>query len=253
MSLIYAEAFPEQIEAAWARHAPAILPIGALEWHGPHLPLGLDGIVADAFCRRLADALDGVLLPCLWTPVTTLPHPASLQVSTTTFRALIDDTLEALSDAECVFLVTGHYAQGHVIELYDAAERTMTRRPGCRVLAGSPLELLGDEALLDHAGWAEAAQLLALRPDLVRLKALPKEHTPQHHAVLGRSPHDASAEDGEGLISRAVDAWRAWYAENSPDLLAAHYAERRAAYDDYRRRFYKTSWEQAIADWWAAK
>jgi creatinine amidohydrolase len=41
------------------------LPVGALEQHGPHLPMGCDAILAEAMAARVADALDGLLLPAL--------------------------------------------------------------------------------------------------------------------------------------------------------------------------------------------
>lgn len=43
----------------------ALLPVGSVEMHGPHLPLGTDTIVARAFCLRLAEAADGLVLPDL--------------------------------------------------------------------------------------------------------------------------------------------------------------------------------------------
>ncbi len=41
------------------------LPVGALEQHGPHLPMGCDAILASAMAARVADALDGLQLPAL--------------------------------------------------------------------------------------------------------------------------------------------------------------------------------------------
>jgi hypothetical protein len=43
----------------------ALLPVGSVEMHGPHMPLGTDTIVARAFCLRLAEAADGLVLPDL--------------------------------------------------------------------------------------------------------------------------------------------------------------------------------------------
>jgi creatinine amidohydrolase len=43
----------------------AILPIGALEAHGPHLPVGTDNLLAQAIAERVAEQLGGVLLPLL--------------------------------------------------------------------------------------------------------------------------------------------------------------------------------------------
>lgn len=41
----------------------AVLPFGALEQHGPHLPLSTGTLQADAVARRLAESLDAALLP----------------------------------------------------------------------------------------------------------------------------------------------------------------------------------------------
>lgn len=43
----------------------ALLPVGSVEMHGPHLPLGTDTIIGRAMCLRLAEAADGLVLPDL--------------------------------------------------------------------------------------------------------------------------------------------------------------------------------------------
>ncbi len=43
----------------------ALLPLGSVEMHGPHQPLGTDILIARAFCLRIAEASDGVVLPDL--------------------------------------------------------------------------------------------------------------------------------------------------------------------------------------------
>jgi hypothetical protein len=43
----------------------ALLPLGSMEMHGPHQPLGTDTVIARAFCLRLAEAADGLVLPDL--------------------------------------------------------------------------------------------------------------------------------------------------------------------------------------------
>ena len=61
----------------------AILPIGALEAHGPHLPVGTDNLLAQAIAERVAEQLGGVLLPLLpYGQVWSLQDfPGSLSVS----------------------------------------------------------------------------------------------------------------------------------------------------------------------------
>ena len=252
----YAELTPDELEAAFAKRPLAIVPWGALEWHGPHLPLGLDGIVAEWFAEHLADRTEGVLLPGCWMPITTLPHPASLQIRTEALRMILGDLLGGLygAGARVVCLITGHYAQGHEIELYDGAHRAIERYKEFRVLAAAPLEVLGDDSLLDHAARSETAQLLAIRPELVNVSALPANTDAKHAAVLGENPRLASAEEGATLLERALSTWTEWVNELvvTPDteFLRGFYERRKRDYAPYVKTYFVDSWEQAILDWW---
>lgn len=256
MPLRYAELNPQELDAAWSERPLAVIAWGALEWHGPHLPLGLDGIIAEHFAELLAERTGGVLLPACWMPITTLPHPASLQIRTEAFRLLMDDLLEGLyaSGARVVCVVTGHYAQGHEIEMYQAALRAMEGHSNYRVLAATPLEVLGDDSLLDHAARWETAQLQAVRPELVHLDRLPDELNPRRCAVLGDDPKLASPAEGQAILDRALDTWSEWVGEllGSPNtaFLKEFYERRKRDYAKYIRTYYTGSWEQALHDWW---
>jgi creatinine amidohydrolase len=57
---------PEQVRKAIARNWPVILPVGVLEYHGEHLPLGMDGLVAVECLARLEAEMDLVILPPFW-------------------------------------------------------------------------------------------------------------------------------------------------------------------------------------------
>ncbi|HSI71782.1 MAG TPA: creatininase family protein [Fimbriimonas sp.] len=249
----YVEAFPEDLDLAWSRGAPAILSIGALEWHGSHLPLGVDCFLADSFAERLAQETEGVLLPLLVTPITTLPHRHSLEVPAEAFRLILDSTLAGLyrSGARTIALVTGHYAQGHEIELYEAALRAMDDFEDVRVFAATPLEILCRDELLDHAGRWETAQMLAIRGDLVRLN-LPESLEPKQNGVLGPHPNLASKVEGQRILHEALRTWIDWLNATDSEL-RAHYGRRFDAYQPYVDRFYDGSWESAIQKWWATK
>lgn len=234
--MLYAELHPQDIANAFGQGAPAVVPIGALEWHGSHLPLGTDLLIAEAFSSRLSKLIAGVLLPAFVTPTSALPHPFSLQVGTEGYRIAMDDTLGTLAraGAQTIVVVTGHYSPGHEIELYEAAMRVMDDNPGVKVFAGAPLEPIGNPALLDHAGRIETALLLATRPDLVRLDAL-NEHEP---AVLGENPLLATPEEGEALFVRGLAAWRVWM-ESDSRALEQWYGKRFDDYQSYVDVFYK--------------
>ncbi len=254
----YAELNPEALAGRLNQRPIAVVPWGALEWHGPHLPFGLDGLVAEAFAERLAARLEAVLLPSTYLPITALPHPQSISIHTDHVRGVWRDLLRGLGKAgfRLICLISGHYAQGHEIELAEAAAAA-TDEGAATILAATPLGLLERPALLDHAGRWETAQLLALRPDLARLDRLGDGPLPGPHdvAVLGEDPRRATAEEGEAILAEALDAWATWadrlLAGEALDELRALYARRRASYEDYVRRFHRSSWEQAILDWWA--
>lgn len=244
----YAELKPASLEVLITSGSPAIIPWGALEWHGAHLPFGLDGLLAEAFCERLAERVEGVLLPTQWNPLTTLPHRHSLEISTGVFRMLVDETISALANAgfRRVAIVTGHYAQGHLLELYDAALRATVP-----VFVGTPLELLGKPELLDHAGRYEVSQFMALRPDLADLSSLPEEVEAKRDAVLGNDPREGSAAEGHKLWEDALSIWADWL--NSDPNLVDHYTAAKAGLQPYVDLYFRESWQQAIRDWWETK
>jgi creatinine amidohydrolase len=255
----YAELLPEELESAWKECPVAYCAWGALEWHGPHLPLGLDGLVAERFAERLADQVGGVLLPTVWLPITTLPHDLSLSIQTQVVKGIWRDLLNELwrAGARLVCLISGHYAQGHEIELYRTALDSMRAHPDFFVLAATPLEILGRDEYLDHAARWETAQLLTVRPDLVHLEKFPGMIGARQVAVLGEDPRHANREEGEAVTQEALRAWAAWIdqllREREPERLVRWYEQRLAGYDDYVRRYYSGSWEEAIQKWWSSK
>lgn len=57
--------FPEEVAAARERIGLVILPIAPLEWHGPHMVMGTDPLLAHAFARRVAAKLRCPYFPAL--------------------------------------------------------------------------------------------------------------------------------------------------------------------------------------------
>lgn len=255
----YTELFPRDLEAIRAATPLAYLPWGALEWHGPHLPLGLDGFTAEHVAERLVCRTGGVLLPTTWWPVTALPHPTSLSIDNAVVRALLDQVLRSLATSgwRIVALLSGHYAHAHELVLIEAAESAI-KELGLLVLAVPPMAMV-DEDMLDHAGLWETSQLMAIRPDLVRLEALGNDELDvASSAVLGQDPRArASASLGERSLGLAVERISRALAElrdsDDPAPLLALYQQRRERYQQYVERYLRNadSYEQAIHNWWA--
>jgi creatinine amidohydrolase len=251
----YAELRPAELEAIVAAAPVAYVPWGALEWHGPHLPFGLDGFTAEAVAERAARRSGGVLLPTTWWPITALPHRFSLSIHSQVIQALWDGIFAELARVgfHVVVLLSGHYAHGHELVLMDAAEHAIAAH-GLLVLAVPPLALV-DEEMLDHAAHWETALLMAIRPRLVDLEALgPGPLRPATTAVLGDDPRRATPTQGEAAITLATDriagSVAALLAHGGPDVLRELYARRRAAYQRYVERYFRGSWEEAILAWW---
>lgn len=258
----YPDLLPDEFRSILSERPLAVLPWGALEFHGPHLPLGLDGLVADAFAARLVERTGGILFPTTWWAVTTLPHPLSVQIPAPVVRALFDALLAQLADIgfRQVAVVSGHYAHPHELLLMDAASAATAR--GLPVLAAPPLALLGDPARLDHAARWETSQLLAVRPDLVRLERLDAQigaDSPSTHlletAVLGEDPRStATPAAGRQIVAQALDAWERALATLTPEWLDGFYRRRRAEYDEFVQRYLlDDDWDAALERWWSER
>ena len=68
--VLYEELLPEEYVQRIKEMPFAYLPLGTLEWHGPHMPLGADGIQSKELFVRVAEKIGGVVLPMLlWDPI----------------------------------------------------------------------------------------------------------------------------------------------------------------------------------------
>ena len=64
--VLYEELLPEECVQRIKEMPVAYLPLGTLEWHGPHMPLGADGIQSKELFVRVAEKVGGVVLPMLF-------------------------------------------------------------------------------------------------------------------------------------------------------------------------------------------
>lgn len=259
--LAYADLRPDQLQARIAAAPVAYVPWGALEWHSVHLPVGLDGLLAECIAERAVQRTGGLVLPVMYLPITALPHRFSVSFRASTVRAVLDDLLAELARIgfKVVVLLSGHYAQGHELVLMDAAEAAMAAHH-IQVLATPPMALV-DSNYLDHAGRWETAQLLATHPRLVdqrRLVQALQSYAAGHVAdlgILGELPTEATAASGEIAIEHAVDAIAGWVRQllqsADPQPLREFYARRRSEYRSFVERYFHGSYEDAAVAWWS--
>ena len=88
---------PHQLEVAIDEGWPLLVPAGCVEYHGPHLPLGVDTLVVEELCRRTAARTKAVVAPPFWYGPTgyavTGPDQGTVDVSTERFGRHAKDVL----------------------------------------------------------------------------------------------------------------------------------------------------------------
>jgi creatinine amidohydrolase len=164
----------------------AVLPVAAVEQHGPHLPLGVDSFIAEAYLERVRALLPAEL------PVTFLPlqklgqseehlaFPGTLTLSSATVIKAWSEIAESLHRAGLakLVIVTSHGGNLQAVELIA---REVRARLGMLVVVcawhrfGYPDGLFGAEERHHgiHGGAIETSLMLAARPDTVRMERAP--------------------------------------------------------------------------------
>jgi creatinine amidohydrolase len=189
------ELFPAELEET----RTLLVPVGTIEWHGHHLPLGLDLLKADALARAAGERCGAVVAPPSWFAAGGVAFPHTLRLEGKLIEPLLTEALVqlAVDGFRVIALVNGHYGLENTLATKRAAAATM-QRTDATVLALADYELLIEEgARGDHAGEWETALLLAVRPDLVRL-----DDAGDQPGVIGADPAKATADQGR----RGLDA-----------------------------------------------
>lgn len=198
---------PAELAAILRRFPLAFVPSGTLEWHSLHLPVGLDGIVAEQLCLRAAGVCGGVVVPATYWAIGGVPHPFTARIKPGLVEALFVGVLEQLGHMgfRHAFVLAGHYGIDHYTALKRAAVHAM-ERSGMTVCAMPPFELVTDHGYRggDHAGAWETSLLWALRPELVDMGRLPAEGPLA--GIIGEDPREgASAARGHALATTVVE------------------------------------------------
>lgn len=155
----------------------AVLPFGAVEEHGSHLPLCTDAFQSEEVARRVAVELGGILCP----PIrygecrSTRNFPGTITLTSETVQALAFEVVSELgrNGIDKVLIITGHAGSGHMAALRLGAHRAVERMPKLKVMVLSDYDiaydLRGKEFPLEdgHGGEIETSRILNIRPDLV--------------------------------------------------------------------------------------
>jgi creatinine amidohydrolase len=149
----------------------AVLPFGAIEQHGPHLPIGTDWLIAQEVARRLAEELGALLLPAMPYGCSRehMAFAGTVTLRPSTLAAVLEDVVDSLRahGIRRVVVVSTH--GGNWI-LKPTLREINYRYPDVKVIWASGV-VPGEGAPVPediHAGRRETSAMLHLRPDLVR-------------------------------------------------------------------------------------
>jgi creatinine amidohydrolase len=203
-------------------NAVHVLPLGAVEPHGPHAPLVTDTLISLGICRRAAERLEAeipvLVLPPVHYGVTRYAgaFPGTVSISEDTLRSLVSEIGGSVGK---LILVNSHFEPEQVetlrssgLPLLDLTRRANAERLTDEFRSGSC-----------HAGRYETSLVLADRPGLVhadRMKALEERHVDMPAAIrsgqtdfiaMGMdqaycgAPAESSADEGRETFETLTD------------------------------------------------
>jgi len=200
---------PDEIIEERNRCPLAYLPIGPLEWHGPHLPLGTDPLHAEAVARGAAEITGGVVLPTFYWgtemqrskkmlknigftgdewivgmdfPANSMP---SLYATEDVFSIMVREYLRLLviQGYKFIIIVNGHGGENH-LRVLDNLAKEYTAAGECTVMCAL-VATAGDETVRDNSGDAgghatlnETSIISYLHPESVDPGLLPPKGEP---------------------------------------------------------------------------
>jgi creatinine amidohydrolase len=217
---------PWQLRAELARRPVAYIPLGTYEWHGEHLPIGLDSLTSHGLCLRAAANDGGIVFPPLfygtggghgdypWSIM--MPNPEEIERQ-------LNFTLEKLKGfgIKLAVLFSGHFPPEQLAMIdrlaHDMSDASM------KVVAYAVNRIEGLKFAPDHAAIFETTLLAALHPNLVQIENLPplrddpkltdedpfgvQRHNFDHplYGVFGPDPRLFKQSDATLLLQNASD------------------------------------------------
>ena len=173
----------DQFAAAVKGQKLCILPMGVLERHGSHLPLGTDGFIAQHVATEAAKAEGGIVMPVFWIGQSneSRAFPGNISLEPLLTLKIIEQLLDEISrnGFEKILLFSWHGGNIHMTH-FLAQTRLWKSHPYDLyvyemddVVMAQVEQILGEEA--NHAGKWETSLIMALFPEDVYSEEIPPE------------------------------------------------------------------------------
>lgn len=195
-------AVPEIREIASCDGSLAVLPVGALEQHGPHLPVSTDTQTAVAAAhdaaRRVADEIPVLVLPALWAGLSDhhLLFGGTISLSFDEFRAVIRGIARSVKALgfDRMLIVNGHGGNNQALTIIARELGTELRMPIVATHPWSVVEdrlasVLEDDLHLKHACEGETSMMMVISPEDVHVNRF-EEAAKAKAVVPGREGYD---------------------------------------------------------------
>ena len=207
---------PGEIQSELKRCSVVYLPIGPLEWHGPHLPLGMDPLNAQAVATKLAEKNGGVTLPTFYwgtererSPqmlknigfegdewIVGMDFPAnnmkSLYANEDAFGCAVREYLNLLVEQgyKLIVIVNGHGGENHIRSLERLAAEFTATTPS---VVYYTISTFLDTGVQDfgHATKMETAIMGYIHPECVDISTLPPREQPLRNVDYAIVDHES--------------------------------------------------------------
>jgi len=236
MTVEWAELKAAELRELAGRDTVVVVPVAAIEQHGPHLPVIVDSLLCGAVARRGAEraaavrpALPAVVAPVVWTGLSEhhMPFGGTISLDFATFSALLGGICGSLQrhGFRRILLLNGHGGNDAALRVFveqasPASTAVLATVNYWHLAALEFAQILERQSGVLHACEAETSMVMALRPELVDPARFAEARADEGERSLAAAyrwrsfatrtpsgalgdPTAASAEKGERLLAAA--------------------------------------------------
>lgn len=166
MTDIKAQFDPKLREIIKKKKQVAIIPIGSIEQHGPHLPVSTDSDIVTEIAKKLSDKKGYLLLPTITCGISFEHTPFfNLSIKESTLRSVLIDLCISLSDnnIKTIFIINGHHGNQKSIKDIDVKLKKLSKNK-LKVFPLSYWHFMKRD--FDHAGFVETSLMMTISKNL---------------------------------------------------------------------------------------
>ncbi|GAA2038878.1 creatininase [Yaniella flava] len=230
MSSVFLEDLDAETYAEYLSHpgSTVIIPTGATEQHGPHMPLGVDAMLSSDIAAAVAQQIGALVAPVFAYGYKSQPRSGggnhrvgTTSLSATTLIHLVDDVVSSFLEQgfQRVVVLNGHFENYQFIYegLDKAVKQATDAGSDARAVLMSYWDFVDEETLdavfpegffgwdIEHGGVLETSLMLLLHPEKVEMDRV-IDHSPAELTPYDIFPEDPARTPASGCLSSAQGA-----------------------------------------------